>query len=70
MRPGKYPCQKNLHTLKSTANKSSCNNFGDSKIQIPANTTKVMNIHVTNTRGFPFMCGCCLGSDLSQARKE
>ena len=61
-RPGNYPCQTTLQTLKfqdvrksnimikriavvkSTANKSSCNSFGDSKRHIPTNTTKVTNV--------------------------
>ena len=61
-RPGNYPCQTILQTLKfqdvlesnimikgiaimkSTANKSSCNSFGDSKTHVPANTTKVTNM--------------------------
>ena len=61
-RPGNYPCQTILHTLKfqyvpesnvmmkgiaivqSTANKSSCNSFCDSKRHTPADTTKVMNM--------------------------
>ena len=30
--------------VKSTANKSSCSSFGDSKRNIPANTTKVTNM--------------------------
>ena len=61
-RPGNYPCQTSLHTLrcqdvlesnimikgfaliKFTANKSNCNSLGDSKIHIPASTTKVTNV--------------------------
>ena len=35
---------KGIATIKSTANKSSCNSFGDSKRHIPANTTKVTNM--------------------------
>ena len=30
--------------IKSTDNKSSCNSFGNGKIHIPANTTKVTNM--------------------------
>ena len=30
--------------VKSTANKSSCNILGESKIHLPANTTKVTNV--------------------------
>ena len=58
-RPGNYPYQTNLHTLKfqdvleskimikgitivkSAANKSSCNSFGEKKIYIPMNVMKV-----------------------------
>ena len=40
---------KGIAIVKSTANKSSCNSFGDSKIHIPANTTKVTNIIKTAT---------------------
>ena len=59
-RPVNYPCQIMLHALKistraifmikgiaiikSTANKNSCNSFGDSKIHKPTNTTKVTNM--------------------------
>ena len=61
-RPGNYPCQTILHTLKfqdvlesnimmkgiavvkSTANKSSCNNFCDNKRHISPNTTKLTNV--------------------------
>ena len=55
-RLGNYPCQNNLHTLKlqdviesnimiqGIANESSCNSFGNNKIHIPANTTKVTNM--------------------------
>ena len=35
--------------VKSTANKSSCNNFGDSKIPIPANRTDVTNVKKATT---------------------
>ena len=35
---------KGITIVKSTANKSSCNSFGDSKRHIPANTTKVTNV--------------------------
>ena len=35
---------KGITTVKSTANTSSCNSFGDSKINIPANTKKVTNM--------------------------
>ena len=35
---------KGIAIVKSTTNKSSCNSFGDSKRQIPVNTTKVMNM--------------------------
>ena len=34
---------KGIAIVKSTANKSSCNSFGDNKRHIPANTTKVTN---------------------------
>ena len=30
--------------VKSTSNKSSCNSVGDSKIYIPANTSKITNM--------------------------
>ena len=30
--------------VKSTANKNSCHSFGDSKIHIPSNSTKVTNV--------------------------
>ena len=35
---------KGIAIIKSTANKSSCNIFGNSKRHIPANTTKVTNM--------------------------
>ena len=35
---------KGIAIIKSTANKSSCNSFGDSKIHILANTVKVTNM--------------------------
>ena len=35
---------KGIAIIKSTANKSSCNSFGDSKRLIPVNTTKVTNM--------------------------
>ena len=35
---------KGIAVVKSTANKSSCSSFGDSKRHIPANTTKVTNV--------------------------
>ena len=35
---------KGIALIKSTVNKSSCNSFGDSKIRIPANTTKITNV--------------------------
>ena len=35
---------KGIAIIKYTANKSSCNSFGVSKIHIPANTTKVTNM--------------------------
>ena len=38
--------------VKSTANKSGCNSLGDSKIHIPANTTKVMNVIKSNNDKF------------------
>ena len=34
---------KGIEIIKSTANKNSCNSFGDIKIHIPANTMKVTN---------------------------
>ena len=61
-RPGNYPGQTMLHTLKlqdvldsnimtngiaivkSSANKSNCNGFGDSKRHISANTMKITNV--------------------------
>ena len=66
-RPGNYPCQHTLKfqdglenntmlmgitIIKSTANKSSCNSFGNGKIVIPANTTKVPNIIKAATTSF------------------
>ena len=33
-----------IAVVKSTANKSSCNSFGDSKRHIPANMMKVVNM--------------------------
>ena len=35
---------KRITVVKSTANKSSCNIFGNGKSRIPANTTKVTNM--------------------------
>ena len=35
---------KGIAVIKSTANKSSCNSFGNSKIHILGNTTKVTNV--------------------------
>ena len=35
---------KRMAIVKSTANKCSCNSFGNNKIHIPANTTKVTNV--------------------------
>ena len=35
---------RGITIVKSTANKCSCNSFGDSKKYIPANTTKVTNM--------------------------
>ena len=35
---------KGIAIIKSTANKSSCNSLGDSKLHISANTTKVTNV--------------------------
>ena len=35
---------KGIAIVKSTANKSNCNSFGDSKRHLPANTTKVTNV--------------------------
>ena len=35
---------KGIAIVKSTAKKSSCNSFGNSKIYILANTTKVTNV--------------------------
>ena len=35
---------KGIAIVKSTAKKSSCNSFGDSKKYIPANTMKVTNV--------------------------
>ena len=40
---------KGIAIIKSTANKSSCNSVGDSKIHMPANTTKVTNMIKTAT---------------------
>ena len=37
--------------VESTANKSSCNSFGDNKIHIPANKTKVTNVIKAATTG-------------------
>ena len=69
-RPGNYPCQTILYTLKfqdvlesnimikgiaivkSTANKSSCNSCGDSKIHMLANTMKVTNMIKADTDKF------------------
>ena len=36
--------KKGIAIVKSTANKSSRNNFGDIKSYIPANTVKVSNV--------------------------
>ena len=35
---------KGIAIVKSTASKSCCNSFDNSKIHIPANTTKVTNV--------------------------
>ena len=35
---------KGIAIIKSTANKSSCNSFGDGRRHLPANTTKVTNV--------------------------
>ena len=35
---------KGIALVKSTANTSSCNSFGDNTIHIPANTTKVTDV--------------------------
>ena len=35
---------KGIAIIKATANKSSCNSFGNSKIHIPGNTKKVTNM--------------------------
>ena len=40
---------KGITIVKSTANKSSYNSFGDSKIRIPGNTTKATNMRKAAT---------------------